>query len=73
MRRSRLPKKELAEVKIEDEVSDVICDQCGRNMVIKYGLTESFWHVRASRNVGIQRRILRKPRDVSEVRRRYCD
>ena len=29
--------KELAEVKIEDEVSDVICDQCGRNMVIKYG------------------------------------
>ncbi len=29
--------KELEEVKIEDEVSDVICDQCGRNMVIKYG------------------------------------
>lgn len=29
--------KELEEVKIEDEVTDVICDQCGRNMVIKYG------------------------------------
>ena len=29
--------KELEEVKIEDEVSDVVCDQCGRNMVIKYG------------------------------------
>lgn len=29
--------KELEEVKLEDEVSDVICDQCGRNMVIKYG------------------------------------
>ena len=29
--------KELAEVKIEDEVTDVICEQCGRNMVIKYG------------------------------------
>ena len=29
--------KELEEIKIEDEVSDVICDQCGRNMVIKYG------------------------------------
>ena len=29
--------KELEQVKIEDEVSDVICDQCGRNMVIKYG------------------------------------
>lgn len=29
--------KELAEVKIEDEVTDVICENCGRNMVIKYG------------------------------------
>ncbi|MBQ8982891.1 MAG: type I DNA topoisomerase [Lachnospiraceae bacterium] len=29
--------KELESVKIADEVSDVICDQCGRNMVIKYG------------------------------------
>lgn len=29
--------KELAEVKIEDEVSDVPCDACGRMMVIKYG------------------------------------
>lgn len=28
---------ELEEVKIEDEVTDVICDICGRNMVIKYG------------------------------------
>jgi DNA topoisomerase-1 len=24
-------------VKIEDEVTDVICEECGRNMVIKYG------------------------------------
>ena len=29
--------KDLEKVKIEDEVSDVICDLCGRNMVIKYG------------------------------------
>lgn len=29
--------KELEEIKIEDEVSDVVCDQCGRMMVIKYG------------------------------------
>ena len=29
--------KELKTVKIEDEVTDVICEQCGRNMVIKYG------------------------------------
>lgn len=29
--------KELEKVKIEDEVSEVVCDLCGRNMVIKYG------------------------------------
>ena len=29
--------KELENVKIEDEVSDEICEECGRNMVIKYG------------------------------------
>ena len=29
--------KELEEYKIEDEVTDVLCDECGRNMVIKYG------------------------------------
>ncbi len=29
--------KELEQVKIEDEVTDVICENCGRNMVIKYG------------------------------------
>jgi DNA topoisomerase-1 len=29
--------KELEKVTIADEVSDEICDVCGRNMVIKYG------------------------------------
>lgn len=29
--------KELEEVKIEDEVTDVVCEKCGRNMVVKYG------------------------------------
>lgn len=29
--------KELEKINIEDEVTDVICDNCGRNMVIKYG------------------------------------
>ena len=24
-------------MKIEDEVTDVVCEECGRNMVIKYG------------------------------------
>ena len=29
--------KDLEKVTIEDEVSDVICEECGRNMVVKYG------------------------------------
>ncbi len=29
--------EELEKVEIQDEVTDVICDNCGRNMVIKYG------------------------------------
>lgn len=32
-----IAEKELETVKIEDEVTDVICEECGRNMVIKYG------------------------------------
>ena len=33
----KIAEKELEKVKIEDEVTDVICENCGRNMVIKYG------------------------------------
>ena len=33
----RIAESELEKVKIEDEVTDVICEECGRNMVIKYG------------------------------------
>ena len=29
--------QELEHVEIEDEVTEVICEQCGRNMVVKYG------------------------------------
>ncbi len=29
--------KGLEKIKIEDEVTDVICEVCGRNMVVKYG------------------------------------
>ncbi|MCR4782005.1 MAG: type I DNA topoisomerase [Lachnospiraceae bacterium] len=29
--------KELEKIQIQDEVTDVICENCGRNMVIKYG------------------------------------
>ena len=28
---------ELQSIKIEDEVTDEVCDECGRNMVVKYG------------------------------------
>lgn len=30
-------RKNLGKIKVADEVSDVVCDKCGRNMVIKYG------------------------------------
>lgn len=33
----QVAEKELEKVEIQDEVTDVICDLCGRNMVIKYG------------------------------------
>lgn len=33
----KLAEKELAEVAIADEVSDEVCEVCGRQMVIKYG------------------------------------
>ena len=33
----RLAEKELEKVKIEPEVTDVICEKCGRNMIVKYG------------------------------------
>lgn len=29
--------EELEKIEIQDEVTDVICEECGRNMVIKYG------------------------------------
>ena len=32
-----IAQKELEAVKIEDEVTDVVCEKCGRHMVVKYG------------------------------------
>lgn len=29
--------EEISKIKIEDEVTDEICEKCGRNMVVKYG------------------------------------
>ena len=33
----KVAEKELAEVTIADEVTDEVCESCGRNMVVKYG------------------------------------
>ncbi len=33
----QLAEQELEKVKIADEETDVVCEECGRNMVIKYG------------------------------------
>lgn len=33
----KVAQKDLESIKIEDELSDEICDKCGRQMVIKYG------------------------------------
>ncbi len=33
----QVAEKELESVKIADEVTDVVCEECGRNMVVKYG------------------------------------
>lgn len=33
----RLAKEELEEIRVEDEQTDILCENCGRNMVIKYG------------------------------------
>ena len=49
--------KELETVKIEDEVTDVVCEECGRNMVIKYGPHGKFLD---SRNAATPNRIWRK-------------
>ena len=32
-----IAESQLEKVKIEDEVTDVVCEECGRNMVVKYG------------------------------------
>jgi len=29
--------EEIGEIEIEDEVTDKVCEKCGRNMVVKYG------------------------------------
>jgi len=33
----KIAEEEIDKIEIEDEVSDVVCEKCGRNMVIKHG------------------------------------
>lgn len=37
-----IAEKEISKITIEDEVSDVLCDKCGKNMVIKKGRFGNF-------------------------------
>ncbi len=52
--------KELETVKIEDEVTDVVCEECGRNMVIKYGPHGKFLACPGFRNAATPNRIWRR-------------
>ncbi|MFR9099039.1 MAG: hypothetical protein ACLVI9_04390 [Anaerostipes hadrus] len=49
--------KRIREVKIEDEVTDVVCDECGRNMVVKYGPYGNSLHALDSQNAEIRNHI----------------
>lgn len=66
--------KELEKVEIQDEVTDEICDVCGRNMVIKYGMhMEDSLHVLDFRNAEIPNRIMKKSVwHVRNVERMLC-
>ena len=52
--------EELEEVKIEDEVTDVICEECGETWLSNTVRMENSWHVRDSRSAGIQSRIWKR-------------
>ena len=51
---------ELQSIKIEDEVTDEVCDECGRHMVVKYGPQGSSLRVRDSRNANLPSRSLKR-------------
>lgn len=53
-------KMEGKRVKVPDEETDIVCDQCGRNMVIKIDATADFWHAPVFRSARTPRRSYRK-------------
>ena len=54
-------KMEGKRVKVPDEETDVVCDQCGRNMVIKIGRFGRFWRAPVFRSARTPRRLCRRP------------
>ena len=60
MRQRKRAEIELESVKIEDEVTDVICEECGRNMVIKYGPHGKFLACPGFRNAEIRNHTLKR-------------
>ena len=69
----KVAEKELESVKIEDEVTDVVCEECGRNMVIKSDRMVVSLHALASRNAETQSHIWRRSVClVRSVERKSC-
>ncbi len=52
--------EKLEKIEIKDEETDIICEKCGRNMVIKYGRYGKFLACPGSPNVRMQSPILKK-------------
>lgn len=64
--------KDLEKVKIEDEVTDVVCDVCGRNMVVKYGPHGKVLACPGSRMPQHKTLSGKNRRQMSEMRQRDC-
>lgn len=52
--------EKLEKIEIKDEETDIVCEKCGRNMVIKYGRYGKFLACPGSPNVRMQSPILKK-------------
>ncbi len=52
--------KELSKYTIEDEVTEVVCDNCGKNMVVKYGPLENFLPAQVFRSAETRNLILKR-------------
>ena len=62
--------EDLQKVKIEDEVSDEVCELCGRNMVVKYGPHGKFLACPGFPECRNTKPYLEKIGEMSEMRKR---